>query len=174
MTEDQNVKDNRYRKIIEHEAQMMDDFAQRLGNQEVVSASIRSDVKSLGGQMTGISNKLDMMVDRNRPNTLALFAAAFGAVSLMMTIGVLAFSPVYKNIDQIVEGDQRRQEVIEGIISSRFTPDDAREVAANHTADILEMKEVLSTRLYRNESELIELTKKVSFLDGKHVGEHKE
>jgi hypothetical protein len=165
--EEQNGRDNRYRKLVEHEAAAMDDFATRLGNQEVVSASIKSDVRGLFGVVNSISDKLDTMQQQSRPNTMALFGAAFAAVSLIMGIGVLAFSPVWKTLDSITEADQRRQVLIESIISTRYTPDDARQVQAEHDEDVFKLEKQLSDRLYRNETELIQITKEVSYIKGK-------
>ena len=156
----------RYRRIVERDTKLMDGFAERLGHMETDSASTRSDIKSLYNLVENIAVQMDRMVDRTRPNTMGFFAAALSVCMLMATIGVLAFAPVYRTLDNINIDDRRMQSDIQNIQSTRFTPDDAQNLKNTHDRDLDQTDERLSERIYRNEQVLIDLLSRTATVEG--------
>lgn len=156
----------RYRRIVEHDNKLMDGFTERLGHLETNSASTRSDIKSLFNLVENIALQLERMSDRTRPNTMGFFAAAIALCALISTIGVLAFAPVYRSIDDIQFSDHGMKADIAAIMSSRYTPDDAREMKTVHDVDLQKTDDRLSDRIYRNEQVLIDLLSRTATVEG--------
>lgn len=167
-SDNDNGKNNRYRRLVEHEQKMMDDMSERLGHLEMSSASTRSDIKSLFNLVESIAAQLDRIVDRTRPNTLGMFAAAFTMCGLLATIGVLAFSPVYRSLDQIHERDAHMQKLMEGVISTRFTPEDGRRLEFDFQKQLRELDNRTNNRVTRNEEWIMSLMQEASQLRGSH------
>ena len=170
--ENNNNEPGRYRRLLEHDNKLMDAFTDRLGHLETDSASTRSDIKSLFNLVENIALQLERMADRTRPNTMGFFAAAIALSALISTIGVLAFAPVYRSIDDIKFSDHGMKSDIAAIQSTRYTPDDAREMKAVHDSDLREVDGRLSNRIYRNEQVLIDLLSRTATVEGKHEAVH--
>ena len=135
------------------------DIHTRISQLEVEFASTRSDIKSLFNIVTGISNKLDSMVERNRPNTLGAMGLAVSLVLMIATIGALAFAPIYRDLDSMSRDDHEMANAIVQIQRTRFTPEDARLLRSDTKADLEELKDTTNERFYRNESEISNLLK---------------
>lgn len=167
----------RYKRLAEHEIQAMESLTGRLGNLEQEQASTRSDIKSLFSMMQGVqtetregmarvSDKLEKMTDRSRPNTLALFGALFGALALIATFGAMAFTPVYRTLADIKLQDRVSSEAVAKINSTRFTPDDARAQRMHLEGVIEDLSRDVSDRSYRNEELLLKLIERTAKLEG--------
>ena len=144
----------------------------RITELEVEFASTRSDIKSLFNIVKSVSDKLDNMDIRNRPNTLALFGAAISLVVVIATVGALAFAPAYRAIDDMKVDDRIMAEALVQIQSTRFTPDDARELRTDHDQDMGGISSSFSKRLDRQDDLIHALVEKVAYLEGWHKGEH--
>ena len=159
---------DRYRKLVEHEQQMLDSLSERLGSLETSGASTQSDIRSLFNLVENIANQLDRIVDRTRPNMLGMVVALIAAVGLLATIGMLAFTPVYKTLNNIAAKDAHMQELMEGVISSRFTPADGVALRAELHQDIKAVSDLYNERIIRNEEWITELMRVSSKLEGLH------
>jgi hypothetical protein len=164
-------KKHKYREFAERESAMIESFADRLSQVEANSAGVRSDIKSLFSSVEKMTYQLDRMMDRTRPNTLALFGAMISLVSLIAVIGVLAFAPVYRAMDEIKTSDITMENSIDAINANRYTPEDARRLEQRIETEHLRLEETISKRMYRNEEILKDLLDRTSRLEGYESGE---
>ena len=155
-----------YRKLAEHETKALDQFSSRLSHVEADFAATRSDIKSLYNYVEKIGSQLDRIVDRTRPNTLALFGSMVSLVALVAVIGGLAFAPVYRTLDTISITDRGMEQAIDKINSTRFTPDDARELRGEASRDMEVRKREVAERFYRNENLINNMSSRLSGLEG--------
>ena len=158
---------DKYRELAEHETALMDDFAGRLGSLETTSASTDSRLNSLVDSVEKIGHQIEKMADRTRPNLFALITAVLSSFALIATYGVLAFAPVYRTIDLLTSDLRITENTVEGIVSTRFTPDDARNLELDHDSDVAKTKTELSNRIYRNEGLILDTMQRIAKLEGK-------
>lgn len=128
----------------------------RLIEVERAQAVTTSDIRGIFAGLDEIRAVLTRMQENNKPNLGGLFLALIATLSFFLTVGGLSLAPLYRDLSRIDSSMYNIQEYQRGILGSRFTDQDGKE-----------MREDAEDHYRRYEQQLLELTREIGELKGK-------